>query len=62
MTTSLPPGSFTAPHPEDSCHSQPDAPAERIGECDLCGEVDHHLVQGSCETCRRHYRMEAGQC
>ena len=26
--------------------------AERIGRCDLCGVVDHHLVDGECASCR----------
>ncbi len=28
------------------------APAETIGECELCGDVDHHLVEGVCPACR----------
>lgn len=27
-------------------------PVERIGACDWCGAVDHHLVEGLCPTCR----------
>lgn len=25
---------------------------ERIGECEICGIVDHHLVRGECAQCR----------
>lgn len=28
------------------------ATLERIGECELCGLTDHHLVDGICPTCR----------
>lgn len=30
-------------------------PRERIGRCELCGLVDHHLVEGECLSCRRRY-------
>ena len=26
---------------------------ERIGRCEVCGLVDHHLVGGECPACRR---------
>jgi len=25
---------------------------EKIGRCDLCGLIDHHLIGGECPTCR----------
>jgi hypothetical protein len=25
---------------------------ETIGRCDLCGVVDHHLIEGECPKCR----------
>lgn len=32
---------------------------ERIGECEICGIVDHHLVRGECPACRAKItRME----
>lgn len=28
---------------------------ECIGECEICGLVDHHLVEGECPECREKY-------
>ncbi len=28
------------------------ATAEKIGRCDLCGLIDHHLIGGACPACR----------
>ena len=30
---------------------------ESIGNCDLCGLLDHHLVEGACKKCRDHYNI-----
>lgn len=27
-------------------------PAAAIGECDWCGVIDHHLIEGECPACR----------
>lgn len=32
----------------------------RIGPCEHCGEVDHHLVGGLCACCRPLYRDHDG--
>lgn len=37
------------------------APAETIGVCELCGEVDHHLVEGVCPGCRPKIRQVAAE-
>lgn len=28
-----------------------------IGECDICGLVDHHLVQGACLSCHQQFHI-----
>lgn len=43
----LPPAPVSAPLP---------AAAERIGECELCGLVDHHLRDGACPSCAAKYQ------
>ncbi len=35
----------------------PVAPVERIGECDLCGLVDHHLVLDACPSCNQGHNL-----
>ena len=29
---------------------------ERIGYCEICGRIDHHLVDGTCPVCRPRVR------
>jgi NMD protein affecting ribosome stability and mRNA decay len=29
------------------------SPLEHIGPCELCGSVDHHLIEGVCRGCRQ---------
>ena len=37
-----------------------EVPAE-IGNCDLCGLVDHHLVDGLCPMCRAKFPNAGGE-
>lgn len=30
------------------------------GECDLCGNVDSHLIEGVCQRCRSKYNLKSG--
>lgn len=34
---------------------------QSIGTCELCGEVDHHLVDGVCPGCRPKIRQVAAE-
>lgn len=36
-------------------------PAERIGECEVCGNVDHHLVHGACQHCNERARRHQAE-
>ncbi|MDX8402098.1 MAG: hypothetical protein R8K47_05650 [Mariprofundaceae bacterium] len=35
------------------------ATEEKIGRCDLCGLIDHHLIGGECPAC--HCRQAGGR-
>lgn len=35
-------------------------PVERIGECEICGDIDHHLREGTCVACRRRFHALTG--
>lgn len=30
---------------------------QNIGRCELCGTVDHHLVDGACNQCNELYEL-----
>lgn len=32
-----------------------EASVERIGRCDTCGEIDHHLIMDMCPNCREKF-------
>lgn len=34
-------------------------PVDVIGRCELCGVVDHHLVDGQCAGCMRRFQANA---
>ncbi|MEX2524467.1 MAG: hypothetical protein WD750_05885 [Gammaproteobacteria bacterium] len=31
---------------------------ESIGRCEICGVVDHHLIEGACPLCRVKYDFD----